>query len=830
MYLASSSVFDPYYTDVISTFVAGATLCFSSLSTTFAHFQECLSISKATHVLTTPALLGTITIPQANVKLFPDLECVASGGEPMSGNLILSWIPHVKLYNTYGVTECCAYQSACLLNDFISPQSLLSDKEDVNSVIAIIRKCLGVPLGTCGLHVMSLPPHLTSDISDTSPDEMIPTLIGEIGELWISGSQVGYGYLSSPGMTSKRFLNHKDFGRVYRTGDLVLRSEKYGLIYKGRCDSQVKIKGRRIELDEIDQKILDRTPRSLLSSVVTVLHSDLKTLITFGIVGKSLQTEIEKFEKESHVLDQTSLSDRSYSLIERLLYHICLMCLPPHMIPSRFIFVSSFPLSPTGKIDRKSLSTSSIPPRLFSFEMSNFDNPIEELNEEENEEKSNVSLQEDVTGGWIHVVRCEWAFFLNLNSNLLRNHTSFTEIGGDSLKALEICRSLFGKFQKSKGLDESLSGKEKIEKLSRDFSKSSKHDEKKEKKRQNERNDKKKDDGEDDVFGDLLGFFAPMELLKRPSLLEYSLFLFNSVGSVPPQLLEEYNVTPLIQLSKGKKSEKASDVLTFQTFDPFTSLLYEASAIGFSQFLLILLTDPFNVSPNCETKSSNPNQKEGMDIRKMTTPLHISCLNGHLDSTSILIQNGAVVTALDPSGATVIHLAAQKGTVPLLALLLKSFGWNSESHRNAKSKGKVKKDMSRKGASEKSIGNPFLSRDDNGQVPLHHAARSGASKTVISFLIDQCPNSLGIQDKWGRTSLHWAAVNGHGEAVRALMEMGSDPTLPDLEGETPRDIAERRARCGASERGDGVRSSVFGDIAKTLGGSGTTKSVGRFKT
>lgn len=85
------------------------------------------------------------------------------------------------------------------------------------------------------------------------------------------------------------------------------------------------------------------------------------------------------------------------------------------------------------------------------------------------------------------------------------------------------------------------------------------------------------------------------------------------------------------------------------------------------------------------------------------------------------------------------------------------------------------------------------------------------------------------KDRWGRTPLHWAAVNGHPSVVRALIAHsgpgGGDGGLPaaagarDAAGETPRDAAERRAQCGAAAG----RASVWGGIAAMLGGAGTTK-------
>jgi ankyrin repeat protein len=129
--------------------------------------------------------------------------------------------------------------------------------------------------------------------------------------------------------------------------------------------------------------------------------------------------------------------------------------------------------------------------------------------------------------------------------------------------------------------------------------------------------------------------------------------------------------------------------------------------------------------------------------------------------------------------------------------------------------------------------------DEDRQTVLHAAARVGAASSVIGALLDAQSTSsakgkaskkalmlnVNALDVWGRTALHWASVNGHRNACKSLLERDVDASIKDVNGETARDIAERRALCSAQERPRGGRPSTWGDIANLLGGSGATKHL-----
>lgn len=157
-------------------------------------------------------------------------------------------------------------------------------------------------------------PNVTVTIRDESL-AILPD--GELGELCIEGIGVGGGYVNDPARTAERFV-----GGVYKTGDLARRGSDGVIEFRGRADHQVKVNGFRIELGEIEIA-LGKHPL-VTEAVVTAADNRL----TAHVQGNT---------------DAASLKDHLAG------------SLPSYMIPAEFLFVESFPLTPNGKIDRKSL-------------------------------------------------------------------------------------------------------------------------------------------------------------------------------------------------------------------------------------------------------------------------------------------------------------------------------------------------------------------------------------------------------------------------------------------------------------------------------------------
>jgi acyl carrier protein len=161
---------------------------------------------------------------------------------------------------------------------------------------------------------------------------------GVVGELHISGAGVGRGYLNNEELTKQKFIlnPYADGERLYKTGDLVKRLEDGEIVYIGRIDNQVKVRGFRIEIGEIEA-VLNQF--SGIKEAVVILRDDIsneKELVAYLVVDS----------------EWSSVGDEELSK-EVLLY--LRNQLPEYMLPSHFVKLERLPLTPNGKMDRKSL-------------------------------------------------------------------------------------------------------------------------------------------------------------------------------------------------------------------------------------------------------------------------------------------------------------------------------------------------------------------------------------------------------------------------------------------------------------------------------------------
>lgn len=218
--------------------------------------------------------------------------------------------------------------------------------------------------------------------------------VGVIGELCIGGHGVARGYLHLSEQTAARFLldPHNPGQRMYRTGDLARWLPSGEIEYLGRIDRQVKIRGYRIEIDEIEARLQSFPP----------------------IVGCAVVPQ----EDERGKKELTAFFVAERLLTAREIYTYLEPHLPPYMIPARFMQLDYFPLTTSGKKDRKALAAMEVT-----------DQPAHSLYEPARNER-----EQRVIDVWEEV----------LGRSPVGIHDQFFALGGNSLKAIQVV-ALLGK-------------------------------------------------------------------------------------------------------------------------------------------------------------------------------------------------------------------------------------------------------------------------------------------------------------------------------------------------------------------------------------------------
>ncbi|KAJ3113128.1 hypothetical protein HDU96_003763 [Phlyctochytrium bullatum] len=858
VFLASSHTFDPSLGDFCATLAAGAVLAMSPRPSLLANLGRCLDVTSATHVLTTPVLFGTVK-PQDVTSTEPEaytcstLRVVALGGELMPTEIVERWAGRVKLINTYGTTECAVYQTAAVV-EAVGGESWKVAEGALG--IPGSRKDIGGPIGKCGIHMMRLrqqkerrglvngrpdEDEVDDSIADAEMDNLCLADDTEIGEIWISGPQVGLGYLRRSELTAKRFITHPELGKCFRTGDLacwVTSSnqnglKRRGLIYLGRSDTQIKVSGRRVEVEEVESVLHKLTAPTLVSSLAVVLNKSSKILVAYcvpspatALLGMSDGDNANPSTSENGAPRSPAKTHRL--VVAQYLKTVALRSLPRHMVPARFEFMEKLPQTATGKVGRAALSAQEL---VFSFDDIDEDEGVEDGLDE--------SSGENTLSYYINLVADAWREHLALPKEgdaggfKILPSMGFDELGGDSIKALLVSKTLSAKLRHpagkeadgSGGAKSPASGKKGIAAAAGESSSGL------------------------ELFVE--GNIEPAEILKRPRLVDFARYIRDEMASHAP----EKSMPENIGLKKGRavKLSPEEDYVA-----DLRALLYRASGMGTTTVVESIIADIHILDANGRFRTSaSTNTVRGAAAPAFTpqatiTPLHCACLNGHLGTAMALIRLGASVSSRDARGVLPLHLAAHKGPLELVdALLSASIAVGTASGSTSRI-------------------DPLLLSDDDGQIALHHAARSGAPESVIRRLATWSATGAGgasgggaggrkkqsgtsggkhggavfsstaladeatvrrrleARDKGGRTPLLWAAMNGHRGAVKELVDLGADTGARSAAGEDAVMIAERLARCGAQERGAGVRSSVFGDIARLVGGRGTTKNVSKY--
>ena len=320
--LQSASIsFDIAVEEIFPTWIRGGTLILRTenmltSTSTFLQFVEKAQITildlptALWHEIVNGMLVSGYQLPRC-------LRLLVVGGEKASKDVYSNWWSLVgnrcRWINTYGPTETTV--SATFYEPAAHPERQFSQTEIP----------IGRPLANVQLYILD--------------QQLQPVPVGIPGELYIGGAGIAQGYLGRPDLTASKFIpnpfgdSHGSYPckTLYRTGDLVRYLSDGNLEFIGRIDDQVKLRGFRVELGEIETS-LNRSPN--IKETLVVLREDKPgdqhlTAYIVPFSGQKITT---------HEL-QTLLKTQ----------------LPSYMIPSHFVTLAALPLTPNGKIDRQSL-------------------------------------------------------------------------------------------------------------------------------------------------------------------------------------------------------------------------------------------------------------------------------------------------------------------------------------------------------------------------------------------------------------------------------------------------------------------------------------------
>ena len=260
------------------------------------------------------AFVASLT-PETARESCASLQRVFCSGEALPADLCREWeqLTHAPLHNLYGPTEAA-----------VDVSWYPAWGEDLAAVTGNSVP-IGYPVWNTGLRILDA--------------MMRPVPFGVAGDLYLTGIQLAQGYLGRPDLTASRFIADPfNVGeRMYRTGDVARWLENGAVEYLGRSDDQLKIRGQRIELGEID-RVMQQLP-------------DVEHAVAHACVfNQAAATGGDARQLVGYLVSQSGLPLDTTVLRERLREK-----LPAHMVPTVLLQLAELPLSANGKLDRKAL-------------------------------------------------------------------------------------------------------------------------------------------------------------------------------------------------------------------------------------------------------------------------------------------------------------------------------------------------------------------------------------------------------------------------------------------------------------------------------------------
>jgi amino acid adenylation domain-containing protein len=292
--------FDPSIFEIGAALHTGATLVLASQRSLLPGpaLAELLRQQAVTTIVLPPSVL--LPLPDED---FPALRTLIVGAEPVTAEFVKRWAAGRRIFNIYGATETTVFSTIAECH---------SDGA---------KPAIGRPIANNRVYLLD--------------SRLQPVRVGAPGELYVGGVGVARGYLNRPELTAERFIpdpfSDEPGARLYRTGDIARYLPDGNIDFLGRVDHQVKVRGHRIELEEIE--------------AVLGQHTSLRDCVVAAREDTPGDRRLVAYIVPDHASTPSASELRSF-MKNRL---------PDYMVPGIFVPMDALPLAPSGKVDRRAL-------------------------------------------------------------------------------------------------------------------------------------------------------------------------------------------------------------------------------------------------------------------------------------------------------------------------------------------------------------------------------------------------------------------------------------------------------------------------------------------
>ncbi|KAL2134015.1 hypothetical protein VTI74DRAFT_1220 [Chaetomium olivicolor] len=382
-----SQAFDVSVFEIFFAWTQGMCLCSGTNDKLFEDLERAIRKLNVTHLSMTPTVASLVDPAKV-----PRVRLLVTAGEAMTEVVARKW--QDKLYQGYGPSETT---NICSVKK-MGPNQIMQH--------------LGWSFENTSTFVL-----------DKNGLELVP--FGCLGEFCFGGDQVAQGYLNNEELTASKFINHPTFGRIYRSGDLGRMLPDGSMVIVGRADEQIKIRGQRVELNEITETI--RQSGDVVDCATLFLRAG-EAGSQDQIVSFMVHRQREDFQFHVPKLD----ADLKRGI--RSLFHALASRLPAYMVPSAIIPISVLPTTASGKLDRARLRQA--------------------FNHLSNDHLALVSQGYELTSG-----DGEWSMMerqvaetvsnaLHVDKGDIQRWTPLTTLGLDSVSAIQLSRQLHKQLRK----------------------------------------------------------------------------------------------------------------------------------------------------------------------------------------------------------------------------------------------------------------------------------------------------------------------------------------------------------------------------------------------